>query len=53
MKTHQIIITIVGAMLSAGLTTSSSFWPDLNGIFAAGSALVIAVVAYVTSKKEE
>ena len=51
MSTSKIIATIVGAMVVAGLTSSSAFWPDLSGIFSAGSALVVAVVAYVNSKE--
>ena len=53
MKTSGIVVAIVGAMAVAGLTTASSFWPTLNGIFSASSALVVAVITYVTNKKEE
>ena len=53
MSTKKIVITILGAMLTAGLTTSSSFWPEYNAIFSACSTLVVAVVAQVNNKKPE
>ena len=40
---------IIGASLTAGLTTAAGFFPHISPVLAAGAALVTAVVTYVGS----
>ena len=51
MKTHQIVISIVGAGVAASLTQAASMFPDLSSILSAGNVLVIAIITYFVKTK--
>ena len=51
MKKNKIITSVVGAMLIAGITELSGFYPELVQIFTASNVLVTAVIAFIVGKE--
>ena len=50
MNKKQIWTAIIGAALTAGITTAATFFPSQAIVLSAAAALVTAVVSYITGK---